>query len=490
MAPDLVNALNQHTQLLVASLAFVLFVTVFGMTGCGDAHPETAISQIDSSEGKSPEKEQTVPADLETSPPESSATNAGHNGTQKDDVPAKNKPVIPVPVRPSGVKNATSYEEGLKLAANEHRDLLIFVHGSDWCRPGERFKQSIWDDPKFATSLGDGFVRLSVDVLENPSEAQAEELSKRTKGFKVKFRTYPVLLLIDASGDIYETIAGSNYPQTLQETVDQISAARRDREIRDYFAQQAKKAKDNAEKASLLFEALQVDAGNQQKLLTLLKQADPKDEAGFLANVTFDRNKMLADSRALAANGKHKEAIQSLNEMLQESLEVEQQQWIRTAMGQVYRAWKGHEKEAYDAYMSAHELNPQSVPGIASLRLALKFVNPYAVEFDWNPSQSKTSAHDWEIDVSEAVRSAGVFQADFKYQKGASGLSIISVTLLDGDETISEDIHEGFAGGRSRKTSYRVTSPKKLVQPKLKVRTLTGPNTDSFGKMTFKQIGA
>jgi len=397
---------------------------------------------------------------------------------------------IPVPARPPGVKTASSYAEALEKAKADQRDVLVLVHGSDWCRAGERFKESVWDNPKFTEALGDGFVRFNVDVMENPTEQQKQTLADRHKGFHVKFGNYPLLIMVEPDGTRYKTVTGSTFPSTREETTALILESRRARETRDYLLGEAERTKDQVERASILFEALQVGAGKREEIVEAVKQADPNDKSGYLANLTFDRNQVLARSRQLAMEEKYDEAIRWLDEMIaQQGLSVEQRQWVGTAKGQVLRSWEGHRDEAFAAYMAAHELDSESVPGIAAFRLGMKFASPILLEYGWDSSKCSTEDHDWDMDAGEAMTEAGVYEVEFKYHQGKSALSIFSVMLLDGEHVVSEDVHNGFAGSRHTRTTYRVTVPSRLKQPILRIRTHTRPNTDSAGRMTLKRVG-
>lgn len=53
------------------------------------------------------------------------------------------------------------------VAATEgDTDILVYLHGSDWCRLGEKLLTTVWEAPEFAVGLGRDFLRVAVDRPE------------------------------------------------------------------------------------------------------------------------------------------------------------------------------------------------------------------------------------------------------------------------------------------------------------------------------------
>ena len=112
----------------------------------------------------------------------------------------------------------------------------------------------------------------------------------------------------------------------------------------------------------------------KKKLLNILKEADPKDSQGYVSLLEFNHRQLLAKAMKMVNEKKFKEAITWLNKKLERSnLPKEQEQWIHSGIGTVYRRWKGHERQAKKAFNTAWEIDQNSIAGKASRRMADKF---------------------------------------------------------------------------------------------------------------------
>jgi len=280
------------------------------------------------------------------------------------------------PIVMGAPSSAKSWKEATAMAKKSHHDILLFVHGSNWNRLGEKFRHQIWEDEKFQNQLGSQLITLRLDLLESPNEEQKKSFAAAKKGLKMKFRSYPVLALYDSEGRHYATWAGSDFPLIQSETVAMITHEVDQRKKQDAYLAEAEKL-EGAKKAQALYLAAEAQSGRRAEIIKRLKACDPKNEFGYLGLLDFDGRKALKYANGLVKQKKFKEAIAWLDQQwAQPKLNTEQKQWILAAKGNVYRRWgKKHLKEMDDAFMASYKLDPKSVVGKASLRLAQKF-NP------------------------------------------------------------------------------------------------------------------
>jgi len=286
----------------------------------------------------------------------------------------------PAPKRARGVVQAATYKEALARGQKDKRDLVVFVHGPDWCRIGEIFRERVWDNSAFRKKLGDGFVLFEAIVLEKPTESQKKALEARQKGLDTRFQTYPVLVFIGPDGKRYGAALGSEteraFPERLDDAVKLIHALRDAREKRDAFLARAAKA-PASEKPKWLFLACEAGADRQKELLDLLKKADPENASGYVARVGFNGVGVLLRAKKFGDGKKFEDGEKWLNEQLrQKGLTDLQKQWVYTALGNLYRRWGGHDRQAWDTFMAATKIDPKTVMGRAAERLAKKFIEP------------------------------------------------------------------------------------------------------------------
>ncbi len=387
-------------------------------------------------------------------------------------------------------QSADTYAAALDTAKKKGRDLAVLVHGSDWNRPGEAFRRNVWDAKTFRDALGNGFAFFDVDVMESPSDDQKKRLAQRHKGFKTRFGTYPVLVLIDPRGERYAQVHGSAFPYEQAGAVAWLLERRRSRERRDDCLKRAAEA-NAAGKADWLFRAAEADAGRRAEIIKRLKAADPEDAAGYVAFLTFNGTAALRKAVAFAGKKTFEEGVTWFQqELARKGLRDAQRQWLYAGLGNLYRRWPGHNAEAHRAFMDGCELDPDSVAGRACQRIARRFVGPPTPEYGWEPRHCSTEETTWKIDPGKAFAEPGTYEVVFAYRRGKSGLSIASVALLDGERVVSQDEHEGFAGKAPKDAAYRVTVTADLASPVLSVRCRTGPDANSAGEINVRRLVA
>lgn len=69
----------------------------------------------------------------------------------------------------TGAVRVSDYETALLKAKEMQSDIFVYLHGSDWCRRGEKIKKDVWDAPAFAEVMGEKSVLLSMDFPEQIS---------------------------------------------------------------------------------------------------------------------------------------------------------------------------------------------------------------------------------------------------------------------------------------------------------------------------------
>lgn len=367
------------------------------------------------------------------------------------------------------------------MAKAEKKDILLFVHGSNWNRLGEKFRHKIWDQSDFKKQLGDSFVSLRVDYLESPDEKQKEVFTAQTKGLKVKFRSYPAIALYDPEGRHYATWAGSDFPLMASHASGLVLQKQQQRIKRDSLILLAK-SQQGIKKAESLYLAVDTQTGLQKELIKKIKECDPNNESGYLSLLEFDGKRTMGQANKLAGEKKYEEALKWLDaELKKPKLNTEQKQWIMASKGNVYRRWENHLDEMNDAMMVAYKMDPQSVVGKACYRLARRFSGPPTLEFGWDSRHCDSGPVVWKVDASGQFDKPGSHQVTLQYRRGKSALDIRSVALWDGSTLVAQDTHDGSTGHQSTNNTYHFTIPKPLTKPILHIRCHTNASKNSQG---------
>lgn len=182
------------------------------------------------------------------------------------------------------------FEAALAAAKSSQAPIAVLIHGSDWNRAGESLLK-IWQDPRIAEAAGAATLLVTIDRLENPDDA-ARELVKPNAKCDPPVRSLPAVALYDPDGRLVsvrsglpEIEASGGLPATLKNM--RTLLAKRDELWKRATTEQGPK------RAALLGAGL--DLMNQglgpknlyQNVLNDMKQADPKDESGYIGKYTF-----------------------------------------------------------------------------------------------------------------------------------------------------------------------------------------------------------
>lgn len=382
---------------------------------------------------------------------------------------------------------AENWGEAVKLAKQERKDIVLFVHGSNWNRLGEKFKTKIWDQKDFQSRLGDAVITCRVDYREGLDEEEKKAFNESIKGLKLKFRSYPVLALYDPEGRMVAQWCGSDFPLMASQALGLIEKGIHQRNQRDAMIAQAAH-QQGIQKAESLYEAMQADAGMRAELLKRICEADPNDQSGLIQMLELSGRKTMAHANKLIGEKKYEEALQWLEQQGGiANLSADQKQWILAAKGNVYRRWGNHLPEMERAFMAAYEQDKQSPIGKACNRLAKRFAGPVSLEYGWDSRHCDEQATTWMVDASAAFDRAGTYEVKLQYKRGKSALSIESVSLYQGEKLIAEDRHRGSTGHQSKKNTYALRLDRPIKSGVLHIVSSTNSSKNSQGVISVKR---
>lgn len=103
----------------------------------------------------------------------------------------------------------TNYENALKEAKKEDKNVLVYFTGSDWCPPCKMLKTDLFDSAVFK-ALSEDYVLLYVDIPRNRDLLTPEQMA-HNKEVMVKYNkkgVFPLLKIVNAKGNALDEYSG------------------------------------------------------------------------------------------------------------------------------------------------------------------------------------------------------------------------------------------------------------------------------------------
>ena len=103
----------------------------------------------------------------------------------------------------------TNVDKALLQAEKEHKNVLVYFTGSDWCRPCKMLKKDLFDTAEFSEAAKD-YVLLYVDIPRNMELLSALQM-KHNKDLLGKYNkrgVFPLLKVLNAKGKELDEYSG------------------------------------------------------------------------------------------------------------------------------------------------------------------------------------------------------------------------------------------------------------------------------------------
>lgn len=108
----------------------------------------------------------------------------------------------------------------------------------------------------------------------------------------------------------------------------------------------------------------------------------------------------------------------------------------------------------------------------------------------WKQENLSLSFREAETNLKNIINKPGKYTFTFNYRRGGNGMDIESVSLIQNDKVIVQDIHSGFAGGRAKNNIYILEVQKMdFTQPVTLVVKIKGAGgINSFGDISIDKV--
>ncbi|MDP6738666.1 MAG: hypothetical protein QF404_01480 [Planctomycetota bacterium] len=401
-------------------------------------------------------------------------------------------PVCLAALMQPGVKDSIAFGVGRQTAAEKDAVLLVLAHGSDWNILGERMFHELWNDSDFASAVG--CVLADVDVLQSPSAESKQANDARNKGWVEKgsgLRTYPAILAYAPDGTLIGSRQGADLPRKVVEiravTLQFAADCRKWVELTAATAK-AKAGADPTTELTLLIQRDGLPLARHPSLLEDLRRLDPDDAGGHLARLSLPHwNTLVQQATSQAQAGKGEEAEQRLLGLLANTAYTrEQRAGLHLALGSVYRRWADHDELAAKHMRTASTVAPDSVCGIAGMRLYLRLYGGPSLFMGWDDRHTTdTAAANWVIEDLPAELEAGVYTLRLKCTRGGSLMLTGAALCVDGKPIVLGP-GEAELAGKGNTLELEFTLDKPLSNATLQI--ILGERAKSRGELTWTRL--
>lgn len=103
----------------------------------------------------------------------------------------------------SSAQNVTTLKNALASANQEHKNILLYFSGSDWCSPCVKFKKTFINDDIFKTYSEQNLIVLNADFPRQKKNALSKEQVTENELLAEKYNPngyFPLIILFDENG--------------------------------------------------------------------------------------------------------------------------------------------------------------------------------------------------------------------------------------------------------------------------------------------------
>ena len=99
----------------------------------------------------------------------------------------------------SQIKWYTNYSQAVQDASKNHKPILLFFTGSDWCGWCKKMHQEVFSSPDFTSQVGSSFVFVDVDFPMN--QQVPPDVAQQNTQLKQKYGVtgYPTVIILDSN---------------------------------------------------------------------------------------------------------------------------------------------------------------------------------------------------------------------------------------------------------------------------------------------------
>ena len=394
-------------------------------------------------------------------------------------VPAVGAPVL-----------AESYEQAQAVLQDD--GYILFAFAEDWDSNSVKVSRALMNSDKVKQAAGHA-VFMEVPVPNVLTDKRKEVDKIRFGKLQVPDATdYPAILMLTKDGRHYATICGpimrSSKSSEIAKLISDAMAAMHKQEK---LLAQASSAK-GVEKARLLGEAASLPGINPpdtlRRVIDQIRKLDPKNETGYARKLItpYDLSNEIFSIETSKDAGKGWQAALAQAEIFLKDpvYSNEQKQALYAISIGILRRHVGARAAAkIREYAQAMEaLNPDNYLGRSAKVVARDWGVGFNLMEGWTPDVVSGSSVPIELAGPLPITTPGTYNVTFTYTRGRHSANIRAVSLYDGSQLVSQDVHDGSAGRTAKDNVYTITVNKALEDPHLFIRFDQNKNCDQNGR--------
>ena len=254
-----------------------------------------------------------------------------------------------------------NFETAKAKAVKEHKDMLLFFSGSDWCHWCQKLDKEVFSQDTFAQEAEKNFILVNFDFPRKKELKKSikEQNQKMQKAYGI--RGFPTVILTDAAGKPY---AKTGYQQGgVDAYLSHLNNFHSLKAKENALLAEADKA-SGLEKAKLLDQALVMMMenhllGDRNKLIDEIIKLDPENKAGLRAKYEL-QHKVAPIEAALQKTGNFDQALADLDKLLKEETNLQPKDRQRLYLFKAGISLKG--KKDKEAGISSLEQAAKAAP--------------------------------------------------------------------------------------------------------------------------------
>ena len=381
------------------------------------------------------------------------------------------------------VQQAATYEDAAKKAKDD--GILIYMYGAGWDKIGEKMLTTLWKSREIDKIAGQA-IMLTLPVYQNPTEAEKKTTAKILGNYKLPngIASYPCILMLDRNGRPYATIQGNALTESPSQAVKTIRSNMDKLEQRTKLVQQAEKAQ-GLEKAKLLGKTCDLGIATPDKLLDMIKQADPDDKSGYVRRLQFSPWALGDQIKELDAD----EAVSRVRRMADDPAYTphQKQEMYAVLTGKLRRNSPAYDmKKLRTLFEEMRDFDPESMYGVAAASSIDAWCTTFSLARGWSP-RIFDDGGPVELEGSHPVKDKGTYIITFNYQRGMHALGVKSVAVYDGNTLVAQDKHNASAGRNAKDNTYTLKVPKPLKNPRIVCEFEQNGGKDTYGSLSIKK---
>ncbi len=113
-----------------------------------------------------------------------------------------------------GWAQTSTFSQKLEKAKTEHKTVLLYFSGSDWCAPCIKFKKFMVNSNEFQTFAAKNLIVYNADFPRKSKNKLSKDIEKENDALAEKYNSkgiFPLILQIDTNGKVLKKWEG--YPK-------------------------------------------------------------------------------------------------------------------------------------------------------------------------------------------------------------------------------------------------------------------------------------